>query len=318
MQDPAPRLALLDGPTPLARLDRLRAALGPDAPELWIKRDDRTPLALGGNKLRKLEWHLGAAQAAGADVVVTTGAAQSNHCAQTAAAACFAGLRCVLLLRGRPELARTGNLRLDTIYGAELELEPEPPADWMSRTLERLRAAGARPHPIPYGGTDAVGALGYRAAGAELAEQCEARGLALSEIVCASSSGGTQAGLVLAVAEGRLRAPVLGVSAELDAAGLEVRVRAAVDAAVERFGLARPPPEALRCDGDFVGPGYGLADARTEEAMRLLARTEGLLVDPVYTGKALAAVVAHVRAGRWSREDRVLFWHTGGAGGLLA
>lgn len=312
------RVPLLDGPTPLARLEHFRRALGPLAPRIWIKRDDRGPLALGGNKLRKLELLLADAVRERADTVITLGAVQSNHCAQTAAAARRLGLLPVLLLRGAPEAPPIGNLALDRLFGAEIRLEPAPSAGWGERVATELRAAGRTPYLIPYGGSNALGALGFFFAGSELETQAEARGLQLKEIVVASSSGGTQAGLVLARAAGRLRAEVLGISVDLAPGELSAKIHALTREAATRFDLVAPGEGEVRIADQWIGPGYAELDDKTRDAIELLARTEGILTDPVYTGKAIAALIDLARAGRWSPDDDVLFWHTGGVAAVFA
>lgn len=316
--DEAPRAPLLIGPTPLVRLDAFSAAVCPDGPTIWIKRDDLTPLVMGGNKLRKLEFLLGQALAEGADTVITSGAAQSNHACQTAAAAGRHGLRACLLLRGDPDAGSEGSLQLDRLFGAEVRLMKAPPPDWAESVRAELTEAGARVYVIPYGGTNTIGALGYLSAATELSAQLAGHDLSLTEIVVTSSSGGTQAGLALAAANGELDVPVLGVSVDEPADALATRVAEVAADAAAHFGLNPPDAEVVRTTDDYVGPGYGELDDRTRDAIRLLARTEGVLTDPVYTGKALAGVIDLARSGRWQPGDDVLFWHTGGLPALFA
>lgn len=313
-----PRIPLLTGPTPVVRLDRFSYAVNPNGPTIWMKRDDLTPLAMGGNKLRKLEFLLGEALDQGADTVITLGAVQSNHACQTAAAARALGLEPVLLLRGPSVVPSTGNVLLDRIFGATLYLDPSPPPNWGEQVAAELSRQGRKPYLIPYGGSNAVGVLGYVAAGLELAGQLADMELELAEIVVTSSSGGTQAGLVVAHAAGWLEAPVLGVSVDPPAAALAETVhRLAVEAA-ERLGLPQPAREHVRVTDAYVGPGYAKMNQATQEAILLLARTEGILTDPVYTGKALSGLIDLARQGRWSATQHVLFWHTGGLPGLFA
>lgn len=284
---------------------------------IWIKRADLTPMVIGGNKLRKLEFLLGEARQAGADVVITLGGVQSNHAAQTAAAARRFGLESVLLLQGLADAAQQGNLLLDALYGAEVRLDPAPPPDWGTRVVEELQAAGRRPYLIPVGGSNPVGATGYFLAGLELQRQLDVEKVPASEVCVASGSGGTQAGLVLAASLG---APwkLLGISVSRPAQELAQTVLALATATADYLELPRPPTHLVQTSGDYVGSGYAQLDSSTRKAISLLAREEGLLVDPVYTGKALAGLIDLVRRGRWRRDEHVLFWHTGGLPALFA
>nr|WP_290670263.1 D-cysteine desulfhydrase family protein [Ardenticatena sp.] len=313
-----PRVDLLAGPTPLMRLHRLTRAVAPDGPIIWMKRDDLTPLVMGGNKVRKLEFLLAEALAQGCDTVITLGAWQSNHACQTAAAARKFGLRAVLLLRGDPDAPRVGNLLLDTILGADVRLHPNPPHDWGERVKDELEAEGRRVYLIPYGGSNATGALGYAAAGVELAHQLAALDIEPAEIVITSSSGGTQAGLLLAQAAGFLAAPVLGVSVDERAPDLAKNVLSIARAAAARYGLQAPTPDVVRVTDAYVGPGYARLTPGARQAIHLLAQTEGILTDPVYTGKALAGLIDMARHGRWKSGEHVVFWHTGGLPALFA
>ncbi|HBY93108.1 MAG: D-cysteine desulfhydrase family protein [Ardenticatenaceae bacterium] len=310
-----PRLPLLTGPTPVHSLPSLSARLG--GPTVWIKRDDLTPMVMGGNKLRKLEFLLGEARHTGADVVVTLGAVQSNHAAQTAAAACRYGMDAVLLLHGPADAARQGNLLLDTLYSAEIRLNPDPPADWGMQVVEELRAAGRRPYLIPVGGSNPVGAAGYFLAGLELQRQLDVEKVMITEVIVASASGGTQAGLVLAASLG---APwkLLGISVSRSGDELAQAVLSLSEATAAHLELPLPAAPLVQTTGDYVGSGYAQLDDATHEAVTLLANQEGLLVDPVYTGKALGGLIDLVRRGRWRRDEHVLFWHTGGLPALFA
>lgn len=305
------RLALARLPTPLERLDRLSALLGV---ELWVKRDDLTGAELSGNKVRKLEFLLADAIARGADTVITCGGIQSNHARATAIAARRLGLAPVLLLRGTPPDAPDGNLLLDRLVGAEIVWCT--PDDYrhrrdaiMAELADGLARRGRRAVVIPEGGSSGLGAHGYAAAAAEVAAQAPAR---FDAVVCAVGSGGTLAGLALGPDIG----PIRGVAVCDDRAYFEARVRAiAADAAA--FGLGPLPEPGARwsvVDG-FQGPGYAVAHAPVWETIATCARLEGLIVDPVYTGKAMWALFEHARAGTW--RGRVLFWHTGGLFGLF-
>jgi len=297
-------LQLSHWPTPLDRAPRLAAALGLGADDLWVKRDDLTDLG-GGNKVRKLEHLVAEALAAGATVLVASGGAQSNHARMTAAAAARVGLRAVLVLGGTALAGRPGNLALDELLGAEIVL-----ADGLSGTAlddrvgevaARLRAAGEVPAVLPFGGSSAVGARGYVACAAELREQAPDA----AHVVVAVGSGGTMAGLVAGLGQER----VLGIDTGATSDPVQ-RVAAIV---TELGGTA----DRLRLDRDQVGDGYGRLTPAAASAMRTAARTEGLLLDPVYTGKALAGLAAAAAEGIVQPGERTVFVHTGGLPGLF-
>ena len=300
----APRIRLSTWPTPLDPAPRLAAALGLDAGDLWVKRDDLTDLG-GGNKVRKLEHLVAEALEDGATVLVTSGGAQSNHARMTAAAAARLGLRAVLVLGGAPAAARPGNLALEELLGAEVVVaEGLSGAALDERVAEvagRLRADGERPAVLPLGGSTPVGAQGYVACAAELAEQAPDA----SHVVVAVGSGGTMAGLVAGLGADR----VLGVDtgAVDDPAGR-------VAALLRGMGASA---SGLRLRTDQVGEGYGALTAAAEAVMRTAGRTEGLLLDPVYSGKALAGLAAAVADGGIRRGERTVFVHTGGLPGLF-
>ncbi|MFD5598504.1 D-cysteine desulfhydrase family protein [Leucobacter sp. NPDC058333] len=334
----AHRAPLVFGPTPLHPLDRLRAVLGGDGPRLWIKRDDQTGLALGGNKARKLEFLVAEAIAAGADTLVTVGAVQSNHARQTAAAAARAGLDAVLVLRVprgiSAERRNSGNVLLDDLLGATVEFvdetadDPHPERAAAEQTLDRLRSAGRTPFFIPSGGSTSTGSLGYLEAYAEIA--AVAQHVRFDEIVVASGSGGTQAGLLvgreLLPQAGRPR--IRGVAVAPDSETLAGEVTSLCSETLARFGIAArgvalegalsDALEPVALDPDFVGPGYGALTAPAREAIELFARTEGIFLDPVYTAKAAAALIADVRAGAHPADANLLFLHTGGSPALFA
>lgn len=325
----ARRVRFVPGITPLQPLDRLREQVAPAGPRLWIKRDDLTGLALGGNKTRKLEYLVADALAQDADVLVTVGAAQSNHARQTAAAAAAAGLDSVLVLRVPPGSSRdylgSGNLLLDRILGARVELVPEDgpesPADAYQRVLAELRESGRRPYGIPSGGSTPIGALGYLGSFAEAIAGLGRPGAPgkLDAIVVASGSAGTQAGLVAGATLLDQPVGVLGVAVSPDVEALQDHV---ASLALETVRLFRDdvavPADRVRVDGRFVGEGYGIPADDTIEAIRLFAQTEGILLDPVYTGKAAAGLVSLLRDGSYGPEQDVLFVHTGGAPALFA
>jgi D-cysteine desulfhydrase family pyridoxal phosphate-dependent enzyme len=324
---PRARFAAL--PTPVEPLPRLSQALG-SGPRLLVKRDDLTGLAFGGNKTRKLEFVLAEAQANGARTLVTVGAAQSNHCRQTAALAARAGLDCILVLSGEPEEQPTGNLLLDELFGAEIVWTTRAGrASALQQAFEDAWAAGRRPYLIPLGASNAVGALGYEAAFQEFLNQ----GVPADWIVVASSSGGTQAGLVLGSRRagwpGRAgvqpaltdpkRVRVLGISIDEPQAELQRMVAGMAAAAADRLGekLAIRPEEIL-VNADYLGEGYGVMGEPEREAIRLFARCEGLLLDPVYTARAAAGMIDLIRKGFFQPGETVLFWHTGGTPALFA
>ena len=321
---PVPHVALAHLPTPLEPLDRLSAELG--GPRIWVKRDDATGLAMGGNKVRKLEYLLADAVDQGADVVLTTGATQSNHCRQTAAAAAKLGLRCELLLEHRfPEWPEPynggGNLQLDHLLGATVIDHPKG-TDMVGALADRvgeLMADGHRPYAIPLGGSSIVGAFGYRTAAVELVRQAGEHGFEPREIVHATSSGGTQAGLIAGLAIRRRDTPVLGISAGGTSEYLGPIVRELAEGVIARLGVDRTfGPNAVVIDDTHVGEAYGVPTPAMREAVELCARIEGLLLDPVYSGKAMAGLIHHVRAGRYESDDDVVFIHTGGTPALFS
>lgn len=324
--DRLPRVPLGIQPTPLHEMPRLRALLGNEknTPRLLIKRDDLNGIALGGNKLRKLEYLLADAHARNCDTLITAGAAQSNHCRVTAAVAAMHGLDCHLCLRGPEPETRTGNLVLDDWLGATLHFGSRatfagPGTDvsaMMPPLAEELQAMGRRPYIIPIGGSNAVGAVGYARAAAELRAECPEA----THIIVATGSGGTQAGLEIGVRLAGLRTKVIGVGvAKPDTVSWNVDVANQANAIADHLGAGlRLSPDEIECPMDWMGPRYGAPTEKGEDALRTLARAEGIFTDPVYTGKALAALVDWVRAGRFTREDTVVFWHTGGVPALFA
>lgn len=312
----APREPLGFFPTPLHPLPRLSAHLG--GPGLWIKRDDLTGFALGGNKVRKLELFLGEARLTGADVLLTAGGQQSNHARVTAAAAARAGLDCILVLSGGPPATYSGNLALDRLFGAELRFVATGPERMpaLQALAEELRRAGRRPLLIPIGGSTPLGALGYVEAAREVAAQLGALGLAPGRpltIVHGSSSGGTQAGLVVGVRAAGLTARVIGVSADETRADLSRMVADVAGPLAEQAGIPAAPAEAIEVLDAYVGAGYGIPTPASEEAARLFARLEGIALDATYSAKAAAGLVDLVRRGAFRPDEVVCFWHTGGA-----
>jgi D-cysteine desulfhydrase family pyridoxal phosphate-dependent enzyme len=323
MKEPV-RFPLAHLPTPLERMDRLGAAL--NGPEIWIKRDDQTGLATGGNKTRKLELLIGEALQQGAGVVLTVGAVQSNHCRQTAAAAARAGIECVLVLRGYapPHNQWTGNLLLNNLLGARLWwAEERDPLDTLADAATEERAAGHQPYVIPYGGSNALGAAAYALAFEELWQQAEGFSagapLRIDRVVFASSSGGTQAGLIVGAGACGYGGQVLGISVDKTGGHLRETVSALLAPTAARLGLEQSfGPQDVQVDDRFLGGGYAVLTGAEREAIRLVARTEGILLDPVYTGKAMAGLMGLIRQGEIGADERVLFWHTGGSPALFA
>ncbi len=310
-----PRVRFAALPTPVEPMPRLSQALG-GGPRLLVKRDDLTGLAFGGNKTRKLEFVLAEAQANGARTLVTVGAAQSNHCRQTAALAARVGLDCILVLSGEPEKQPSGNLLLDELFGAEIVWTTRAGrAAALQQAFETAWAAGRRPYMIPLGASNAIGALGYEAAFQEFLSQ----GVQADWIVVASSSGGTQAGLALGARRAGWRGSVLGISIDEPQAELQRVVAEMAAAAADRLGerLAIQPEEIL-VNADYLGEGYGVMGEPEREAIRLFARCEGLLLDPVYTARAAAGMIDLIRKGFFQPGETVLFWHTGGTPALFA
>ena len=310
-------------PTALEPLPRLSAELG--GPQLLVKRDDLTGLACGGNKTRKLEFLLGQALNDGADTLVTAGGVQSNHCRQTAAAAARHGLGCALVLQRRvasnnPDYERGGNVLLDRLAGAEVHLV-ERDAD-IPRELERvgeaLRHAGRRPFVIPIGGSTPIGALGYGAAGLELLAQADALSRPLDASVHASGSGGTQAGLLVASQMVAADVRVIGISVSEPAAALERTVAELAAQTARLLGTAAPPRTAVEVLDGYIGADYGQPTAGMRAALHACAALEGLYLDPVYSGKAMAGLIDLVRRGRFASDQSVVFLHTGGTPALFA
>jgi D-cysteine desulfhydrase len=300
-------------------MPRLTHALG--GAEIWIKRDDQTGLATGGNKTRKLEYLIADALAKGAELVLTVGAAQSNHCRQTAAAAARAGLGCVVVLGSEPLPSErwTGNLLLDNLLGARIVWAgDEEPMAVMEATAEAERAAGRKTYTIPYGGSNAIGASAYALAFQEMMDQVAAKGLApFDRVVFASSSGGTQAGLVIGAQSSGYQGQVLGISVHRSNEHLCEIVSALLHPTSAYLGL-EPAPGKVHVDDGYVGPGYGIMTDAVRDAVREVAELEGILLDPVYAGKAMSGLLDLVRRGEIGAEEKVLFWHTGGTPALFA
>ena len=313
------RVALADLPTPIDDLPRLSQELG--GPRLLVKRDDQTGLATGGNKTRKLEFLIAEALAQGADMVVTAGAAQSNHCRQTAAAAARVGLTCALVLGGEPSASPTGNLLLDGLLGAEIHWTGlHRRGERLEEIAHQARAAGRRPYVVPYGGSNAVGAAGYVLAMQELSQQLQ--GLHVHRIVFASSSGGTQAGLVVGARATGFDGKIIGIRIDKGEAGDDpypVHLTRLANDTAAHVGLdAEFAPDDFLVNYDYLGAGYGVVGELEREAIRLAGRLEGLILDPVYTGRAMGGLIDMIRRGVIGPDETVLFWHTGGMPALFA
>lgn len=315
-----PRVALGEYPTPLEYAVRLSRLLG--GPDIYIKRDDTGALGLGGNKLRKLEYLLGDALAQRADAVITCGAGQSNHARLTAAAARKLGLQPYLVLRGTGTEEAQGNLLLDRLLGAEIVWTPDAtPADLMEAARQlaiSLRREGRRPYVIPYGGSGPLGVLAYVRAAYELAEQARARGLTFDAIITSSSSGATQAGLALGRWLTGMPGRVWGMSADLGQEVLTEQVAQLAAQATDLLGCGPLPHDEIVVFDRYVGEGYGQITDACREAILTLARTEGIFLDPVYTGKAMAGLMDLIDYGTLRPGQSVVFFHTGGVPALFA
>jgi len=310
-----PRIRFAHLPTPIEELKRLSTELG--GPRIYVKRDDATGLALGGNKTRKLEFLMADALAQGAKTLVTAGAAQSNHCRQTAAAAAKFGMACVLVLNGAPLGELSANLLLDELFGARIVwvAERKDRERVQEETFRKLQADGEAPYFVPYGGSCPVGALGYAFA----VEETLAQGLNPAWLWFGTSSGGTHAGLVLGARIFDYRGKILGISIDESEAWLKTRVSALASDASELLGQRIDfEPEEIFADDSYCSAGYGVLTNAEKEAVRLFARMEGLLLDPVYTGRAAAGFIDLIGKGFFSREESVLFWNTGGQPALFA
>ncbi|MCB8988890.1 MAG: D-cysteine desulfhydrase family protein [Ardenticatenaceae bacterium] len=312
------RVAIAHLPTPLEEMTRLSKHLS--GPRLLIKRDDQTGLATGGNKTRKLEFLVADALAQGCDYLITTGAPQSNHCRQTAAAAARFGLGCSLVLNGAEQTAVTGNLLLDQLLGAHLYWAgTRTRQEAMLDVAAELRTMGHKPYIIPLGGSNVMGATGYVKAMEELTDQLQAERLNVDFIVFASSSGGTQAGLVLGAAIYDFHGQIIGVSVDHPASDLQTSVAALATATATHLGLGTLSLAArIDVNDDYLGEGYAIVGETEREAIQMVAQLEGILLDPVYTGRAMGGLIDLIRWGAFTRGQTVLFWHTGGAAALPA
>jgi len=312
-----PRLPLACLPTPIQELVRLSQAL--DGPRILVKRDDLTGLATGGNKARKLEYLLADAREQGAHTVITTGAAESNHARQTAAAAAQLGLGCVLVLSPMAPAQRSGNLLIDSLVGARIRWTGgRDPYEVMQEVADEERSVGRTPYVIPVGGSNAIGAVGYMTAMEELVGQLRESALQVDHIVFASGSGGTQAGLLVGADVTGFAGRLTGISVAKPAEELAHTVTSIAQLTAAFLGLPPRDLESIVIRDEYRGQGYGIVGEAECQAIRLVARTEGLLLDPVYTGRAMAGLLDMIANGEFTDQDTVLFWHTGGTASLFA
>ena len=318
-----PRIRLAHLPTPLEHLENLSRALG--GPEIWIKRDDCTGMSSGGNKTRKLEFLLAEARAQGADIILTQGATQSNHARQTAACAAKLGLACHLLLEDRTQktdhdYTDSGNVLLDQLHGASIERCAANPDmnGLLAQVAERMKSEGRKPYWIPGGGSNTTGALGYVNAALELVQQANEMGLRIDHVVHATGSAGTQAGLIAGLAGIRSGIPLLGIGVRAPRERQEENVFNLATATASLCGVAGAVSRSdVVANSDYVGSGYGFSTPASIDAIKTLARLEGILLDPVYTGKGMAGLIDVVRKGQFRKGQNIVFIHTGGSVGLF-
>lgn len=315
---PLPAIALASGPSPIEELQNLRRTLGA-GPRLLIKRDDTLSFAFGGNKVRKMQLVAADAVKQGADTLITSGGVQSNHARVTAAAAAKLGMRCILVANGAAPEKPSGNALLDRLLGAEIRYvaDREDRAPAMEQAAEEMRRAGRKPYVIPIGASTPLGAAAFVQAVDEMLTQLPAPP---DLIVHSTSSGGTQAGLVAGCVLAGIGTRVLGISADEPSASLGEEISRI---AAGLFGLLESGPEfrhriAVDVDDRFVGGGYGVPTPESREAIELLARTEAIFLDPTYTAKAMAGLIARLRAREFTDDQTILFWHTGGQVALFA
>lgn len=319
--NPIPRLHFAHLPTPIEELPRLSEALG--GPRILVKRDDQTGLAFGGNKTRKLEFLVAEALEQGAKVMISAGAIQSNHCRQTAAAAARFGLDCTLVLTGELPEHPSGNLLLDQLFGARVVnvLDRGDRDRVLQETFDQAAADGRKPYLVPYGGSSPTGALGYAFAVEEVMGQLQDFGglNGVDWFVFATSSGGTHAGLTLGQQVFGYKGKVLGISIDESVEWLQEHVSALASSASEKLGeQLQFAPTDVSANADYCRAGYGVLTEAEREAVKLFAETEGLLLDPVYTGRAAAGLIDLVRKDFFKKDEAVLFWHTGGQTALFA
>jgi len=305
-------------PTPIDELERLSSLLG--GPRILVKRDDLTGLATGGNKTRKLEYLIADALKQNANTVITAGAPQSNHARQTAAAAARYGLQCVLVLGPMAPPVITGNLLIDDLVGARIRWAGDRDRyRVMEEVAREERSTGRKPYVIPVGGSNAIGASAYVLAMDELVRQNLGQDLHIDHIIVASGSGGTQAGLVAGARAFNFPGRIVGISVSKPAEALARVVLHLAQLTVDSLGLrVSIDADSVQVNDHYLGNGYGIMGEAEREAIRLVARTEGLLLGPVYTGRAMAGLIDMIRQGEFTGQETVLFWHTGGTPALFA
>ncbi len=309
------RLNFAHLPTPIEELPNLSKALG--GPRIFVKRDDQTGLAFGGNKTRKLEFLIAEAREQGADLLISGGAMQSNHCRQTAAAAARFGFECKLVLTGEMPEQASANLLLDQLFGADIiTVEDRAFRDQiLQKTFDDAVAAGKKPYLVPYGGSSSTGAMGYTFAMEELMKQ----NVGADWIVFGTSSGGTHAGLVLGQRLFGYKGKVLGISIDETEDDLKKHVSALASQTSEKLGeRIQFTRDDVLANDKYCQAGYGVFGEGEREAINLFARHEGLLLDPVYTGRAAAGMINLIRKGFFKKDETILFWHTGGQPALFA
>jgi D-cysteine desulfhydrase len=319
--DRMPRARIGYLPTPLVELKRFPDIL--KGPRIFMKRDDLTGLGLGGNKVRKLEFLLGEALSQGCDAVITGGAVQSNHCRQTAAGAAAVGLECHLALGGEEPKLADGNLLLDYLFGATVHWCGEQrKGERIPEIAEKLRSQGRKPYIIPYGGSNTVGAMGFVAAVSELKAQLAVSNIKVDHVVFASSSGGTHAGITVGIDFYGLPMKAIGIGIDKGEAGeapYETHLATLANQIAEKLGMeSKYSTNSFLVRNEYLGEGYGVVGNLEREAIRLVARHEGILLDPVYTGRAMGGLIDMIRKKEFASGDTILFWHTGGVPALFA
>jgi D-cysteine desulfhydrase family pyridoxal phosphate-dependent enzyme len=314
------RVSIANIPSPIDRLDRLSNHLG--GPQIHMKRDDYTGFALGGNKARKLEYLVADALKQGCDTLVTIGGVQSNHCRQTAAAAAKFGLSCHLVLTqgalDTDDFMNSGNVLLDRLTGCELHFvgNVQDKAAALNAVCDQVAESGGKPYAVPLGGSSALGSLGYVSAVAEMRDQTDLS--QFKAIVVTTGSAGTHAGLAAGLAAMEIGTAVIGFSCSGSAAVLQPKIAALVDEILALGGkTANTDPASIVINDGYIGPGYGHPTPGCIEAIRMCASLEGIYLDPVYTGKAMAGLIDQIRQGAFTADDKILFMHTGGSPALF-
>lgn len=317
-----PKINFAHLPTVIEPLPRLSAKL--NGPKIYIKRDDQTGLAFGGNKTRKLEFLVADAQSHGAKTLITAGAIQSNHCRQTAAAAAKFGLKCILILTGVEPETYAGNLLLDILFQADIIWSNQQDRDSvLNSVFQKAWNDGLRPYLIPYGGSNEIGAVSYVAAFEELQLQMSQKNISSIHepdwIILATSSGGTQAGLIVGAALNGFKGKILGISIDKKQSELTTQITELAKRVASFINFDKFDPDGLvEVNDQYLGGGYGVAGELEFQSIMTFAREEGILLDPVYTGRAAGGMLDLIRKGFFNRSENILFWHTGGTPALFA